>query len=572
MHSRTNFPWSHRLFGASAGERSLTLALLLFVGTLAVVPYARLLLEGVAPAGHFDPSVLARVLSNPATWVATWRTLATAFASMVLAVLLGGTFALVIGVTDLPGKSALAFVGMLPLMIPSQVTAIAWIDLLDPSSPLLHLLRWAPAPGSPNPLYGFGGISLLMGLEHAPLVFLVLRAGLARLPGEAIEAAEAAGAGRWRILRSIVLPLSLPALAAGAALAFVSAVGNFGTAALLGIPAGYSVLTVLIYQQLAGFGPQAISEIAVLSLLLGAIAVLGLVAQSAALAGPGVRWTRPPTRRLLPLGRWRLRLAAAAWGLIALTVAMPLTALAASALVPAEGVPLTLATATAENFRTVLTEHAATLRAALDSLFLAGSSALILALAGVALGYLVVTKASPIARLLNVAAELPYALPGVVLALGAILVFIHPLPLVGSLYGTLGIILVAYLGRFLVLALRTASAGYRQIDPALEDAAAIAGAGVSRRLATVMLPLAAPAVMAGAILVFLTALNELTVSALLWSSGHETLGVVVFSLEQGGDTTLAAALSVLVVLATVALMGGASLLARRLPAGVLPWQ
>jgi iron(III) transport system permease protein len=88
----------------------------------------------------------------------------------------------------------------------------------------------------------------------------------------------------------------------------------------------------------------------------------------------------------------------------------------------------------------------------------------------------------------------------------------------------------------------------------------------------VILPLAAPAVAAGAILVFIIALNELTVSALLWSAGHETLGVVVFSLEQGGDSTLAAALSVLVAAATVALMGLASLIARRLPRGVLPWQ
>ena len=87
-----------------------------------------------------------------------------------------------------------------------------------------------------------------------------------------------------------------------------------------------------------------------------------------------------------------------------------------------------------------------------------------------------------------------------------------------------------------------------------------------------LLPLAAPAVAAGAVLVFLTALNELTVSALLWSAGHETLGVVVFSLEQGGESTLAAALSVLTVLATVGLMGVASLAARRLPRGILPWQ
>ena len=561
-----------RWLGSSAGERGLTLCLLLFVGVFAVVPYVRLIVEGIAPGGRFDASVLARVLGSPRTWLATERTLATALASMALATVLGGALALLVGITDLPGKSALAFAGVLPLMIPSQVTAIAWIDLLDPSSPLLHLLGLAPPTGTANPLYGFGGISLLMGLEHAPLVFLALRAGLARLPGEAIEAAEAAGAGRRRILRTIVLPMSLPALAAGAALTFVSALGIFGTPALLGIPAGYSVLTVLIYQQLAGFGPQAISEIAVLSLLLGAIAVAGVLAQSVAGRRRAVRWSRPPTRRLLQLREWRWPLAISAWAMIAVTVVMPLLALTATALVPAYGVPLSAATVTAENFR-YLAQDAATARAALDSLFLAGATALVLAVVSVALGYLVVWRQSLAARLLDVAAELPYALPGVVLALAVILVFIHPLPLIGvSLYGTLGIILIAYLARFLVLALRTTIAGYLQIDRALEDAAAITGASLWRRLRTILLPMAAPAVAAGAILVFLTALNELTVSALLWSSGHETLGVVVFSLAQGGDATLAAALSLLVVLATVALMAIAGLVARRLPQGVLPWQ
>jgi iron(III) transport system permease protein len=431
----------------------------------------------------------------------------------------------------------------------------------------------APVPGTPHPLYGFGGIAGIMGLEHAPLVFLALRAGLAALPGEAIEAAEAAGAKRLRVILTIVLPMSVPALAAGAALAFVSAIGNFGTPALLGIPAGYSVLTVLIYQQLAGFGPQAISQVAVLSLLLGALAVLGIAAERAASRKHDIRWARPRTRRLIPLRRAEPVFLVAAWAMLAIVVAVPLAALLATALVSAYGLPLTAATMTAENFRYILTEHAATARAALNSLLLAGATAGIVAGVGVLLGYIVVWRDNALARALAVAAELPYALPGVVLGLAAILAYLRPLPLLHlSLYGTLGIILVAYLARFLVLALRTTVAGYLQIHGALEEAAAIAGAGLWRRIATVILPLAAPAVAAGAVLVFLTALNELTVSVLLWSAGNETLGVLVFSLEQAGDSTLAAALSVLVVIATVALMGLASLAARRLPGGVLPWQ
>jgi iron(III) transport system permease protein len=559
--------------GATASERALWLGLIAYVGAISAAPLARLLLEGIAPGGRPDLGVLASVLGAPRTWLAAERTFATALASTAIATLLGAAFALLVGATDLRGKSALGFVFLLPLMIPSQVTAIAWINLLGPASPLLKTLGIAPAPGTPHPLYGFAGISAVMGLEHAPLVFLALRAALKTLPGEVIEAAELQGASRFRIIGTIVLPMTLPALAAGAALAFVSALGNFGTPALLGIPAGYSVLTVLIYQRLAGFGPNAISETAALSLLLGLLALAGIAAERWLGRRHDVGSDQLHTHRLIPLGHAAPVFEALAWGLLALIVAVPLAALAAAALVKAYGLPLTSATLTLDNVRYVLTEHAATARAAANSLLLAATTAVIVAGIGALLGYLVVWRDNAISRGLAIAAELPYVLPGMVLALATILVFLRPLPLVHvSLYGTLSIILAAYLARFLVLALKTTVAGYLQIDSALEEAAALEGAGLWRRIASVILPLAAPAVAAGAVLVFLVALNELTVSALLWSAGHETLGVVVFSLEQAGDSTLAAALSVLVVLATVALMLLASLVARRLPQGILPWQ
>ena len=125
------------------------------------------------------------------------------------------------------------------------------------------------------------------------------------------------------------------------------------------------------------------------------------------------------------------------------------------------------------------------------------------------------------------------------LAIAAILLFLKPLPLVGvSIYNTVWIILFCYLARFLVLGLRPVISGYHQLDRTLEEAAQIAGARLLRRLRTIILPLVAPAAAAGALLIFLTAFNELTVSALLWSSGSETLGVVFFSFQQGGDSTL----------------------------------
>jgi iron(III) transport system permease protein len=171
------------------------------------------------------------------------------------------------------------------------------------------------------------------------------------------------------------------------------------------------------------------------------------------------------------------------------------------------------------------------------------------------------------------AAELPYALPGVVLAIACILLFLKPLPLIGlGLYNTVWIILVAYLMRFLILVLRPVVGAYQQLDRSYEEAAQMAGARFAFRQRTIALPMVAPAAAAGALIVFLTAFNELTVSALLWSSGAETLGVAVFSLEQGGDSTYAAALAGLSVVVTIAIMAATSLAGRRMPKGVVPWR
>jgi iron(III) transport system permease protein len=241
--------------------------------------------------------------------------------------------------------------------------------------------------------------------------------------------------------------------------------------------------------------------------------------------------------------------------------------------VPAFGVPLSLETATLANFAYVIGEHAAAKRAFLNSFSLSTLAAILIVLICAPLAYFLVWRRSAFMRLLDVAAELPYAIPGVVLAIAAILLFLQPLPILGiSLYNTIWIILFAYVARFLVLGLRPVVSSYHQLDRTLEEAAQVAGAGLIFRMRTVIVPLVAPAATAGALIVFLTAFNELTVSALLWSSGAETLGVIVFSLEQGGESPAAAAVAVLTVVVTLALMVLTLTLSRHVPHGVLPWR
>ncbi|HEV2678834.1 MAG TPA: iron ABC transporter permease [Aliidongia sp.] len=538
---------------------------------IAIFPVARLLVEGAMPGGVPGFGAIDRVLQDPATWVAFGHTLWVSLVAMVISGIIGGAMALVVALTDLPAKVVLVFGFTMLLMIPSQITTIAWIELLGPASPLLKLVGLAPAPGTRHPLYSSTGITLLLGLEHAPLVFLGLRTALRSLPGDLIEAARAAGARPPRVVATIVVPLMGPSLIAGMALAFVSNIGNFGTPALLGIPARFPMLTTLIYQRLSGFGPRVLSEVAVLSLLLGVLAVGGVLFETWLAGRRDVRIDGAPAPVRIPLGPWRWPVILLVWTFLAATLLVPLAALISTALVAAYGQPLGLATATLENFRFILFDHPAARRAVVNSLGLATSAAVLLSLAAVPAAYFAVWRRRRLMRALVLASELSYALPGVVLAIAAILIFIRPI-FGFSLYNTLGIILMAYLARFFTLAQRPVAAAFRQLDIKLEEAAQMAGAGFVRRVLTVALPLVAPAAAAGGLLVFLTAFNELTVSALLWSAGHETLGVVVFGLEQAGDNTVAAAIASLTVGATVALMAIASFLTRNLATPVLPWQ
>lgn len=555
-------------------EMALTVVVAIVIVLLSLLPMLRLIKEIVAPGGTLSDTAIRMGLANPATWTATVNTLVVGFGGTALAVVLGTFMALLVTLTDIRGRSMLVLCYVMPLMIAPQVTALAWLQLFGPASPFLKMIGMAPPIGTRNPLYSTEGIILLLGVQYGPLVFLLVRAGLRKLPRELIEAARSGGAGWFTVLRTIVLPLMTPSIVAAAALAFVSCVGNFGIPAFLGIPANYLVLPTLIYQKLAGGGPSVLGEAAFLSVLIGVIAMAGIVGQELMSRRRDYRIssTSLPADPY-PLGRWRLPVEICMWLLILLILVMPMFGLLLTSLVPGYGIPLSWATATLDNYRFVLFEHAAANRSFFNSFALSIAAAAFAVLVAVPVGYMVAWGRQKWIRYVNLAIELPYALPGVVLAIAALLMFLRPIPFTGiQLYNTVWIILYAYLARFLVLALRPTVSGYHQIDRALEEAAQVAGAGLFTRLRTIVFPLVAPAALAGGLLIFMTALSELTVSALLWSSGSETIGVVMFSFEQGGDSSYAAAMSAITVSITFVLMLATNLLAPYLPNGVLPWR
>lgn len=555
-------------------SRWLLMLLLLLISLLTLLPTLRLLMEALQGWQLGINSPLMQVMQQPATWRAFWNSLYTATLGTLIAILLGGLFAFALTLTNIRLKALWVFCFMLPMMIPPQVTALSWLQLTGPGSPLLNTLGLAPPLGSRQPLYSAEGIALLLGIQHAPLVFLALRTSLIHLPRDLIEAARISGAGSRAVWLDMILPLSRNGMIAGASIAFVSALGNFGIPAMLGIPASYYVLPTLIYQKMSGFGTSVLSEIASLSILIGILALLGVMLQQHMLKRRRFTLLGHSGRAQdFSLGTWRLALEAVLAVILLLILVAPLLALITSSLVPALGVPLTLDNLSVAAYQEMVGRQGVTRRAFHNSLWLAGGAALVLMLLATLLAYRMQSLPQQLKSLLNGLIEIPYALPGVVLAIACILLFAKPIPLLNlTLYGTLGIIFIAYLARFLVVSLKPVAASFSELDPSLEEAARIAGAGSLRRLLDILLPLIAPAVFAGGLLVFLTAVNELTVSALLWSAGKETLGVLIFNLDQSGDSILASAIAVLVVLMVAALMLLLSLMARYLPKGVIPWQ
>jgi iron(III) transport system permease protein len=544
--------------GPGRAIAALSLGWLLLVGA---VPLLRLLAE--AAAG----TALAAALADTAVWRAAWRSAVLALAAAGLATLIGGALAWALLLRDIPLRRGLIFCAVLPALVPAQVMALGWIQAGGPASPLLLALDLAPPIGTPNPIYSPVGMAALLAVQAAPLVLLAVAAMLRRVPGEVVLAARGLGATPEAALRRTIWPLLAPGLLAGAGLAYVAALGNFGVGALIGIPARFPVLPVLIWQRLSAGGAASLAQAAALALLLAAMAAPALLLQALAARRAPASGRLPFTALPLP----RVGGAAAFGAVIAylfVVLAVPMLALLAAAVVPAIGMELSAANATARHFLAAVAPGAQTARAFGNSLLLSIGAAAVLAAASLPIALAMRARA---VRLAAGATDLPYALPGACTGVAAILVVLS-LPGGGALYGTLGLILFAYLTRFQALALRPVAAAAARLDPALDDAARGMGAGPWRRLWSVQLPPLAPALAAGGILVALTAVNEVTVSSLLYGPGTQTLGVLVFGLQESGQSPLAAAVSCLALLLSAALMALASLAARRLPAGTLPWR
>ena len=546
-------PSSGRL--AARGTRSLDLRHVflaltgaLFAGII-VYPLYHVLIRSFTGGDGLSLANYAKVFSNPTNFKALWNSIWMSATTSVIAMVAGTALALFVVRTDIPYKNFLRVMLLMPYAIPPFIGAIAWTQLFGPagyiSKAYMNLFSTFDVPWN---IYSAGGIVLVMAVYQFPVVFITVSGALGRLDPSFEEASRMSGASAFKTMRDVTIPLVMPSIMAGTLLAFVGAISNFGIPALLGFRARFYVLTTRIYSALAiPDMPLATAMAVLLAITAGSALFIQMKfergqSRYTVISGKSVR---PQT---ISLGHWRMPIFFLVIFASLFASVVPMGSMLLTSVLKYWGAPIMLANLTLRHYTYVFNLDMAR-RALQNSFILAMLAATITMTLGAVVSYMSVKAKIKAAGVLDVVGTFPYAVPCTVIAIAMILAWSRP-PIM--LYGTLWIMLAAYLVRYMPFSIRTTRAALQQIHSSLEEAARMSGAGWLQTMRHIVVPLIKPGLIAGWILVFMPAFRELTMSVLLWSQGNETIGVVIYNMQDAGNTQIAAAISSIVLLLVLA--------------------
>jgi iron(III) transport system permease protein len=530
-------------------------ALVIVLAWLVVYPLLLVAGESVHGASGFSLEHFRRFLVEPREWHVLWASLWISVASVILAAGLGIPLAFLFEQTEFPGRRLLGALVALPVVLPPLVGVIAFLFLYGETGFVARLVQ--AALGLEDPpwrLEGAWAILLVHAYSMYVYFYLFTRAGLATLDHAALEAAHSLGAGRWRTLRRVTLPLLAPSLRGAALLTFMTALASFSAPYIFG--GGFRVMpTQIVFTRLNGDYGLAMVQTVILSLV--ALLGLGLAGEGRAPVGATAGKGLPPA--VAPIRGAALRRAATIGGwILGVLLLLPHLTLLLLSFVPVGTWTIeTLPPAyTMGNYVTLVTEPER-LRPLVNSLWMATSATLLALLVAVATGVLVARRPGRLAWLIEQLLVLPWLVPGTVFAVALATAFSVHAPWAGRLVlvGTVWILPLAYLVRNLPMASRAVLAGFRNLDPALEEAAASLGAGRWRRLARVTLPLLKPALAAGATLAFVTALGDFVTSIILYTYDTRPLSLEILASLRQGDVGVAAAYGVLLMALSALVFG-----------------
>jgi iron(III) transport system permease protein len=440
-------------------------------------------------------------------------------------------------------------------VLPPLVGVIAFQFLYGDSGIAARLVqRLFGLAAEPWRLRGAGAILLVHAYSMYVYFYLFTRAGLTRIDAAMIEAAESLGASRWETLRRVMLPLLRPQIAAAALLTFMTALGSFSAPYIFG--GGFRVMTTqIVATKLNGDLGLAMVQTAALAL----VAFAGLWAlhkgrgtRSVAVIAKGA----PPAARQIrqPVARWAATVIGWAFGVFLL---LPHATLTLVSFVPLGGWTQEIfpTAYTTGNYVALFTEPER-LRPLVNSLWMATAATAGAVLLALWAGRLVVQRRARWAAAIEALTNVPWAVPGTVLAIALATAFSIASPWTGRvvLVGTLVILPLAYLIRNIPIAAGAVLAGFRQLDPSLEEAAASLGAGRMRTLVRVTVPLLRPAILAGAALAFATALGDFVTSIVLYTYETRPISIEILSMLRQFDLGVAASYGVVLMLISAGAM------------------
>lgn len=542
-----------------------TAALLVPLGWLVALPFAVLAASAFKPTGFlFDPGFtlthIVTTWSDPELWRLIGRSTWFALGSSLLALALGVALAWLVERTDMPGAGIVRAAMLLPMAMPPFLIAIGWIILLSPRTGSINivLINALGLQDAPFNIYTMGGMIFVEGLALAPSAFLILAPSFRLMDASLEESARMSGAGAWRILTRIVLPLLAPALAGAAIFLFIVSYVVFDIPGTIGIPAGVTLLSTHIYE-LLNSSPTGLPEYGPVSAiaLLAATGLIGLSLLYQRLMTRASRFvtvtgkaTRPRPFALGPLKPFAIAFVAI---YIAGAVVLPMLALVWTSLLP---FPMPFSAEAAGKL--TLANHLAFLRdptmlgVVRNSLVIGLTAAFAVTALAFVVSWVVVKTRAPGRMALDNLAFLPLAFPGVLM--GTALVYVYLAVKFPPVYGTIWIIAIAHIAVYMSFASRVTNAAMTQLHSDLEDAAAMNGASWTSTMTRIVAPLLFPALAAVWIWVFSHSLRELSSALLLQGMDNKTVPTLLYSHWSQGQPAVTAAIGVWLVVMLMALI------------------
>ena len=475
------------------------------------------------------------------------NTVTVAVVATVMAVLFGFVMGWILSRTNVPGRAALEQLMALPYYVTPLMGALAWSLIGSPSGGFLNQV-WRALGGEGHLIdvttpYG---IAWVMALFEGSVAFVMIGAVMKSMDPALEEASQVLGAGRLRTMLRITLPLVLPGVLGAAIFVFAEMLGSFSAALVLGLPSRFYVVTTAMYQLVSQYPPQFPRAAAMGVSLFAVMFAMVYVYRRVVSRGNYVTITGKAFRpRVMNVGRLRWPLLALCGAYLGVAVVLPvLTLLYASVQRLATAFPRA-GNFTLENYRTALSLDA--VRSALwNSLLLGvGTASLGVIIMGF-LAWMIYRSRLPGVGAIEYVLMFPQAVPRLVFAFGMLWAWlIVPIPI----YGTLWLLLIAYLTVFLPLGLRTISGVILQIDRSLEESAQMCGASWSYRLRTVTVPLLRPGLIAAWLLLFIASVRELGASILLMGPGSKVITPAIVESWFSTSTELTAAMALLQTLA-----------------------